>query len=124
MQVRQLKKIYKMGQERVTALDNVSLSIKKGEFCTLFGPSGSGKSTLLNMIAGLEKPTAGEIIIGKTALHTLPEKDVTLFRQRHIGFIFQSYNLIQTLTALENVALPLVFKGLSRQQRNKAAKKC
>lgn len=121
--VKDLRKIYLMGQERVIALDKVSLDIKKGEICCLFGPSGSGKSTMLNMIAGLEKPTRGEIYIGKTPIHMLKEKHITLFRQKHIGFIFQSYNLIPTLSALENVALPLIFKGVPRRKRKKMAAK-
>lgn len=121
--VKDLRKVYLMGQERVIALNKVSLEIKKGEICCLFGPSGSGKSTMLNMIAGLEKPTRGEIFIGKTPIHTLKEKKITLFRQKHIGFIFQSYNLIPTLSALENVALPLIFKGIPRSKRKKMAAK-
>lgn len=121
--ISQLSKIYTMGQERVAALSGVDLSIYKGEICCLFGPSGSGKSTLLNMIAGLEKPTKGEVYIGKYPIHEMKEKQVTLFRQKHIGFIFQSYNLIPTLSALENVALPLIFKGVSTRERNKMARK-
>lgn len=112
-----------MGQEKVVALNKVSLNIKKGEICCLFGPSGSGKSTMLNMIAGLEKPSRGEIYIGKTPIHQLKERKITLFRQKHIGFIFQSYNLIPTLSALENVMLPLIFKGISRRKRKRMAAK-
>ncbi len=121
--IKDLWKVYRMGQEKVTALAGVDLSINKGEICCLFGPSGSGKSTLLNMIAGLEKPSKGQVHIGKAPIHQLKEKDVTLFRQKHIGFIFQSYNLIPTLTALENVAMPLIFKGIPASKRNKMAAK-
>lgn len=121
--ISQLSKIYTMGQEKVAALAGLDLTIYKGEICCLFGPSGSGKSTLLNMIAGLEKPTKGEIFIGKYPIHEMKEKQVTLFRQKHIGFIFQSYNLIPTLSALENVSLPLIFKGVPPKQRNAMAKK-
>lgn len=123
IKIKGLRKVYRMGQEKVAALDHVDLDIYKGEICCLFGPSGSGKSTLLNMIAGLEKPTRGEIYIGNTPIHLLKEKHITLFRQKHVGFIFQSYNLIPTLTAVENVTLPLIFKGISRGKRYKMAKK-
>lgn len=123
VKIRDLSKIYVMGQEKVVALQDLDLDIYKGEICCLFGPSGSGKSTLLNMIAGLEKPTKGNINIGKYPIHQMREKEVTLFRQKHIGFIFQSYNLITTLSAIENVALPLIFKGIPTKERHKMAKK-
>lgn len=116
-----LKKTYIMGEEKVHALNGVDMDVKEGEFCCLFGPSGSGKSTLLNMIAGLEKPTSGEIYIGKAPVHNLTEQQITLLRQKHVGFIFQSYNLLPMLTALENVALPLIFKGIPSAKRNKMA---
>lgn len=122
VEIKGLSKVYTMGQERVKALNKVDLDIKRGEICCLFGPSGSGKSTLLNMIAGLEKPTEGEVYIGKYPIHAMREEEVTLFRQKHIGFIFQSYNLIPTLSALENVSLPLIFKSIPVKERNKMAK--
>ena len=100
-----------MGDEKIVALDNISLTIEKEEFLCLLGTSGSGKSTLLNMMAGLEKPTRGEILINNLPIHKLSEKDVTKFRQRNIGFVFQSYNLIPTLSAMENVSLGLTFQG-------------
>ncbi|MBU5312391.1 ABC transporter ATP-binding protein [Tissierella carlieri] len=111
-----------MGDEKIIALDNVSLSIKKEEFICLLGTSGSGKSTLLNMMAGLEKPTKGEITIGKYPIHKMNERDVTKFRQKYVGFVFQSYNLIPTLSALENVSLGLTFQGIPKANREKMAK--
>lgn len=119
--INNLKKTYVMGQERVQALNGINLDIYKGELITFFGPSGSGKSTLLNMIAGLEKPTSGEIFIGKAPVHLLSEQQITLLRQKHVGFIFQSYNLLPMLTALENVALPLIFKGINPKIRKEMA---
>lgn len=120
--LKDLTKIYKMGDEKIVALNSINLSIYKEEFVCLLGTSGSGKSTLLNMMAGLEKPTKGEIIISNRHLEKMNEKDVTKFRQLNVGFIFQSYNLIPTLTAMENVSLGLTFKGVSRSKRNKLAK--
>ncbi len=117
-----LHKVFVMGQERVHALNGVNLSIDKGEFVAILGTSGSGKSTLLNMLAGLEKPTKGEIDIGGVALEKLNEKQLAKFRQLNVGFVFQSYHLIPTLNALENVALGLIFKGVPRSVRDKAAK--
>lgn len=121
--LKDLRKVYRMGDERIIALDNVSLTIKKEEFICLLGTSGSGKSTLLNMMAGLEKPTKGEILINNLKIHKLSEKDVTKFRQKNIGFVFQSYNLIPTLSAIENVSLGLTFQGVPRARRGKMAKK-
>ncbi|HZJ99403.1 MAG TPA: ABC transporter ATP-binding protein [Tissierellaceae bacterium] len=111
-----------MGDEKIVALNDINLNIYKEEFICLLGTSGSGKSTLLNMMAGLEKPTKGEIIIGKHHIESMSEKNVTKFRQLNVGFIFQSYNLISTLTAMENVSLGLTFKGIPRSKRNKMAK--
>lgn len=120
--LKDLRKVYRMGDEKIVALDNISLTIKKEEFLCLLGTSGSGKSTLLNMMAGLEKPTKGEIIINNLPIHKLSEKDVTKFRQKNIGFVFQSYNLIPTLSAMENVSLGLTFQGVPRSKRGKMAK--
>ena len=119
--VRNLIKIYKVGPERVVALNNVSFDVATGEVCCILGTSGSGKSTLLNMLAGLEKPTAGEILIDGVSIGRLSEKKVTRWRQKNIGFVFQSYNLIPGLTALENVALPLIFRGVNKKQRKRLA---
>lgn len=122
IEVKNVRKIYRMGEEKVVALDDVSLSIEKGEIICLIGASGSGKSTFLNMVAGLEKPTRGEIFIGGVPVHKLNEERVTLFRQKNIGFIFQSFHLLAMLTALENVSLPLVFQGMEKKKREKMAK--
>lgn len=121
IQIRKLRRVYRMGEEKVVALDRVSLDIYKGEIVCLLGQSGSGKSTFLNMLAGLEKPTRGTVFFGKIPVHTLEEADVTLFRQKNIGFIFQAYHLLPTFTALENAAMPLAFKGISKKERNKKA---
>jgi putative ABC transport system ATP-binding protein len=119
--IKDLRKVYRMGDEKVVALDNINLGIKKGEICCILGTSGSGKSTLLNMMAGLEKPTKGEISIKKHRIDKMNEKNVTKFRQENVGFVFQSYNLLPNLTALENVAMPFIFAGMSRAKRNKRA---
>ncbi|MBN7773869.1 ABC transporter ATP-binding protein [Clostridium aminobutyricum] len=123
IEVKNVRKIYRMGDEKVVALDNVSLEIYKGEIVCFLGTSGSGKSTFLNMVAGLEKPTRGEIYIGGIPIHKLNEEKVTLFRQKNIGFIFQAYHLLPMLTAVENVSLPLIFRGVEKKKRNKIAEK-
>jgi len=116
-----VRKVYRMGEERIMALDDITLTFEKGKIYCLLGVSGSGKSTLLNLIAGLEKPTKGMIIFHKKNIEKMSEKKLALFRQRYIGFVFQSYNLLPTLTALENVTLPLIFRKVSRRKRNKKA---
>jgi putative ABC transport system ATP-binding protein len=121
IEIEDLRKVYHIGTERVVALDRVDLTIKRGEICCLLGPSGSGKSTLLNMIAGLEKPTKGKINILGECVTTMGETRLAKFRQRRMGFVFQSYNLLAALTALENVGLPLMFRGVSSRKRRKAA---
>ena len=103
--VRKLRKVYMMGQEHVVALHNIDLDIPRGEVCCIFGTSGSGKSTLLNQLAGLEKPTRGVVRIGGVPISQLNENQLAAFRQKHIGFVFQFYNLVPNLTALENVEL-------------------
>ena len=118
-----LKKYYKLGDNTVKALDGVDFDIHQGEFCAIVGTSGSGKSTLLNMLAGLEKPTKGEIIIAGEHMETKGENQLVKFRREHIGFIFQSFNLMGTMNAVENVALPLTFQGVSKRERIKRAKK-
>ncbi len=118
-----VRKVYRVGNEKVIALDNISLNISKGECCCFLGTSGSGKSTLLNLMAGLEKPTKGNIIIQNLEIHKMNERKLTKFRQENVGFVFQSYNLMSTLTALENVSLPLTFKGIPKKIRNKQARK-
>lgn len=122
IQLKNVRKVYRMGSEKVVALDNINFEIKKNEICCLLGTSGSGKSTLLNLMAGLEKPTKGEIKIKKYNLEKLNEKQLTKLRQKYIGFVFQSYNLLEYFTALENVTLPLIFKGVPKAVREKKAK--
>lgn len=124
IQLKDVKKIYRMGDEKIKALNGVTLDVEREEFLCLIGTSGSGKSTLLNMMAGLEKPTKGEVIINDLHLEKMNEKQLTKFRQLNVGFVFQSYNLISTLTALENVSLVLTFKGVSKSIREKLPKKC
>lgn len=121
--VKDLYKIYRIGENRVKALNGVSFTIKRGEFCAIVGASGSGKSTLLNMLAGLEKPTKGEIVIAGEHMETKSENQLVKFRREHIGFIFQSFNLMGTMNAVENVALPLTFQGVSKKERTRRAKK-
>lgn len=121
IQVKDLYKIYRLGEEKVRALNGVDFTINRGEFCSIVGASGSGKSTLLNMLAGLEKPTKGEIVIAGEHIETKKENQLVAFRREHIGFIFQSYNLLPTLSAIENVALPLTFQGIGRKARTKRA---
>ena len=120
--LKNLRKIYRMGDEKIVALNNIDLSISRKEFICLLGTSGSGKSTLLNMMAGLEKPTKGEIIINNLHLEKMNESQLAKFRQLNIGFVFQSYNLISTLSAMENVSLGLTFKGVQKSKRDKMAK--
>ena len=121
IRIRDVKKIYQMGNEAIHAVDGVSLNIHQGEVCCLLGKSGSGKSTLLNLMAGLEKPTAGRIIFHKKHMERMDEDQLANFRTEYVGFVFQSYNLLPTLTALENVALPLIFRGVSVKERNEKA---
>lgn len=121
IQVKDLYKIYRVGEERVRALNGVSFSIRRGCFCSIVGASGSGKSTLLNMLAGLEKPTKGEIVIAGEHMEKKTENQLVAFRREHIGFIFQSFNLMGTMNAIENVALPLTFQGVDKKKRNKKA---
>ncbi len=119
--VKDLYKIYRVGETKVRALNGVSFTINRGDFCSIVGTSGSGKSTLLNMLAGLEKPTKGEIVIAGEHMETKTENQLVAFRREHIGFIFQSFNLMGTMNAIENVALPLTFQGVDKKTRNARA---
>ncbi|MDD6628590.1 MAG: ABC transporter ATP-binding protein [Lachnospiraceae bacterium] len=121
IRVKDLYKIYRVGEEKVRALNGVSFTINRGDFCAIVGTSGSGKSTLLNMLAGLERPTKGEIVIAGEHMETKKENELVAFRREHIGFIFQSFNLMGTMNAIENVALPLTFQGVDRKTRNAKA---
>lgn len=123
IEVKDLYKIYKVGTNKVRALNGVDFKVYEGEFCAIVGTSGSGKSTLLNMLAGLEKPTKGEIIIAEHHIEKMNENSLVRFRRKNVGFIFQSFNLLGTMNALENVALPLSFRGIPKTQRLKKAMK-
>ena len=123
IRIRNLYRVYHMGEEKVYALRGVNLDIQKEEILCLLGTSGSGKSTLLNMMAGLDRPSKGEIIINdKIHMEKLSEEKLTKFRQLNVGFVFQSYNLIPTLTATENVSLGLIFKGAKKKDREEKAR--
>lgn len=114
-------KIYKMGKEQVAALRGLDLEVKKGEFLAVMGPSGSGKSTAMNMIGCLDTPTRGKIYLDGKDISKLTESDLAQIRGRKIGFVFQNFNLIGTLSALENVMLPMLFQGYSEDERRKRA---
>ena len=121
IEVKHAIKTYQTGEDSFNALNDVSLNVKKGEFVAIMGTSGSGKSTLLNMLAGLEKPTKGEVIIAGKHIEKLNEEQLVTFRRDHVGFIFQSFHLMGTLNAVENVALPLSFRGVPRDVRVRKA---
>ena len=121
IRVKDLYKIYRIGETKVWTLNGVSFTINRGDFCSIVGTSGSGKSTLLNMLAGLEKPTKGEIVIAGEHMERKTENQLVAFRREHIGFIFQSFNLMGTMNAIENVALPLTFQGMDRKSRIRKA---
>ena len=123
IQVKNLYKVYRVGETKVYALNGVDFTMYRGEFCAIVGTSGSGKSTLLNMLAGLEKPTKGEIVIAGQHIEKLNENQLVAFRRERVGFIFQSYNLLGTMNAVENVALPLSFRGVPRGRRREMAEK-
>lgn len=110
---------FKMGSSVIKALDNINLKIKRGEFLSIIGTSGSGKSTLLNVVGGLLKPTIGKVIVGGIDISTYSDNEMANYRKNMVGFVFQSFNLIPTLTALENVEYPMIFSGISRAERLK-----
>jgi putative ABC transport system ATP-binding protein len=112
IELRNASKTYHQGEQEVCALRDVSFRIETGEFLSIMGPSGSGKSTLLNLIGGLDQPTAGEIFIDGSPLHGISDDELTLIRRRKVGFIFQFFNLLPILTAVENVGLPLLLDGV------------
>ncbi|RLD15044.1 MAG: hypothetical protein DRI22_02720 [Caldiserica bacterium] len=114
---------YLLGKVVVPALRGVNLKIKRGEFAVIMGPSGSGKSTLLNLLGGLQKPTGGRVLINGVDLSTLNENQLAIFRRKNVGFVFQAYNLIPTLTAIENVELPMIFYNIPPNERKRRAEK-
>src|SRR5262245_38482500 len=121
VQIDNISKTFWRGQEGVKVLDGLSLTVPEGAFEALMGPSGSGKSTLLNLIAGLDRPTSGTITVNGASLDKMSDADLAKWRSKTIGFIFQSYNLMPVLTALENVELPLLLTSLSGAERKKRA---
>jgi putative ABC transport system ATP-binding protein len=116
-----VRKIYRQGENDITALAGVSLDIAKGSFVVIMGPSGSGKSTLLHLIGGLDRPSSGELLVDNRLVGQMADDEVTLFRRTKIGFVFQFYNLLPTLTALENVTLPFVLDGVSKGEADRKA---
>nr|WP_296559002.1 ABC transporter ATP-binding protein [uncultured Acetobacterium sp.] len=122
IQVRELYKDFKLGKEDIHILKGINLDIERGEMVALLGPSGSGKSTFLNVLGGLVPPTSGDILIRDYQISQMTENELCLFRREHLGFIFQSYNLISTMTAIENVALALTFAGVKKEIRQRRAK--
>ncbi len=121
LEVQSLRKIYKRDSQEIVVLDGMNLTVADGEFVALMGPSGSGKTTLLNVIAGLDRPTSGRVTVGGTDVTQLSEGALARWRSRHVGFIFQFYNLIPVLTAVENVELPLLLTRQSKKQRRDRA---
>jgi ABC-type antimicrobial peptide transport system, ATPase component len=117
IEVKGVSKVYTMGKEQVTALNNVNLTIKDGEFVAIVGPSGSGKSTLMHLVGGLDTPTSGSIVVDGKDISKLKDKDMSKYRNQTIGFVFQSFNLENTQTALENVMMPLIFAGTGNRER-------
>ena len=115
--VEEVSKSYTRGTERLTVLDRISVTIARSEFVALMGPSGSGKTTLLNLIAGLDQPDSGALLVAGENIAAMPERALAAWRVRNVGFIFQFYNLIPVLSALENVSLPLTLLSMSRKER-------
>jgi len=121
LETRNLIKEYKQGESQLTVLNRINLVVEKGEFMAIMGPSGSGKSTLLNMLGALDRPTSGQVLINGIDINTLDDNQLADLRNREIGFIFQQFNLIQRMTALQNVELPMSIGGASPDQRHERA---
>ena len=119
--VRDVRKVYSRDAEAITVLDGIELEVPEGEFVALMGPSGSGKTTLLNLIAGIDQPTSGQVIVAGTDVAALSESALARWRSGNVGFIFQFYNLIPVLSAVENVELPLLLTSLGKKQRRERA---
>src|SRR5258706_13895504 len=123
IEIQNVSKSYRRESLEIPVLQNISLAIAEGEFIAFMGPSGSGKTTLLNLIAGIDRPTAGRVLVAGTDLSGLDESEMAGWRSRHVGFIFQFYNLIPVLSALENVELPLLLSSLPKPERRAHAAK-
>jgi putative ABC transport system ATP-binding protein len=121
VQVQNVRKVYRRDTQQVTVLDGLSLEVAEGDFVALMGPSGSGKTTLLNLIGGIDSPTSGELVVAGTNIARLKGRELARWRSRNIGFIFQLYNLIPVLTALQNVELPLLLLKMSGKERKRRA---
>ena len=116
-----LRKTYRQGDNEVTVLSGITVDIPRGQFATIMGPSGSGKSTLLHLMGGLDRPSAGDVLVGERIISQMADDQVTLFRRTQIGFVFQFFNLLPTLTALENITLPFVLDGRPRGKATQRA---
>lgn len=121
VQLQEVTKVYRRGAQEVRALDGIDLRVESPSMVAVVGPSGSGKSSLLHMIGAMDRPTAGQVIVAGQALDALPEAGLTEFRRKTVGFVFQSFNLIPNLDALENVTLPMEFNGVARDERHRRA---
>ena len=121
IRLRGIKKLYQMGQQQVAALDGIDLDIKRGEFAALMGPSGSGKSTLMNILGCLDRPTCGSYELEGREVAHLSDDELALTRNKHIGFVFQNFNLLSRISSLDNVALPLIYAGIGAKERRKRA---
>jgi putative ABC transport system ATP-binding protein len=121
IEAKDLVKLYQMGDETVHALDGVSFAVPRGDYCAIVGPSGSGKSTMMNILGGLDTPTQGRIVIDGADIGTLSDEELALFRNKTIGFVFQSFNLLPRLSALENVELPMIYGGVLPKERKERA---
>lgn len=124
IELKNVTKTYHLGDEVLNALDNVSFSVQAGEFIAITGPSGSGKSTLANIIGGLDRPSTGSVVVDGNDLSHVTDRQLSDYRNQHIGFIFQSFNLQGTQTALENVTLPLIFSRMKAKERKARAIEC
>ncbi|NND59309.1 MAG: ABC transporter ATP-binding protein [Gammaproteobacteria bacterium] len=122
VEINAVSKIYKRGAERLTVLDKLSLSVPRGDFVALMGPSGSGKTTLLNLIGGIDRPDGGSIVVSDRRIDKLSDRALAHWRSRHVGFVFQMFNLLPVLTAERNVELPLLLTGMNGRQRRERAR--
>ena len=121
LRLNKISKVYGMGDTELYALKNIDVHVKEGDFVAIMGPSGSGKSTLMNVLGCLDQPTGGQYFIGEHEVSQLSDDELASIRNQYLGFIFQNYNLLPTLTAVENVELPLIYRGLSRSERREKA---